>query len=188
MATAWSLPGKASRARGSREGSSPLPCFRGLVGHGMWAFLPQEADKVEHLGDWFPPKIHTLETGLRNILGWLHNKIGGGRKKVKKKGKRDQTVRIVCLIRRSLAFAHGLVPLCFGVCHVLVSSGTLELILMGTNSQGTAKGGALPKLPGEDCRHQGREHQGCFNRENAQCSDPGSCKCRFCWLRAASRE
>lgn len=104
MATAWSLPGKASRAHGSREGSSPLPCFRGLVGHGMWAFLPQEADKVEHLGDWFPPKIHTLETGLRNILGWLHNKIGGGRKKVKKKGKRDQTVRIVCLHQKEFGF------------------------------------------------------------------------------------
>lgn len=144
----------------------------------MRGFLPQEADKVAHAGDWFLPKIHTPENCLRDILGWLHNKIGGG-KKTKKKQKKITLSELSAYIRRSLAFAHGLVPLCFGICRVLASSGTLELILIGTNSQGTAKGEALPKLPGEDCRHQGREHQRCFNRENAQCSDPGSCKCRF---------
>lgn len=43
----------------------------------MWGFLPLEADKVAHPGDWFIPKIHTPEGDLRSILGWLHNKIEG---------------------------------------------------------------------------------------------------------------
>lgn len=187
MLTAWSLPGKTSRAHGSREASSPLACFRGLAGHGMWGFLPQKVDTVAHPGDWFLPKIHTPQTGLRSILGWLHNKIRGG-------GKENKKIRLSELpacIRRSLSFAYGLVLLCFGIYHVLASSGTLELILMGTSRQGTAKGGALPKLPGEDGRHQGREHQGYLNREKAQCSDPAfvrQLQMQVCWLRAASRE
>lgn len=171
MVTAWSLPGRTSRPRGSREVSSALACFRGFVGQGMWGFLPQEADKVAHPGDWVLPKIHPPETGLRSILGWLHNKTERRRK------------RIVCLsacIRRSLAFAQGLVLLCFGICHVLASSGTLELILMGTSSQGTAKG------TGQAHRQQGREHQG---KCSVQC--PSFCQAAAnagLWLRAASRE
>lgn len=161
MATAWSLPRKTSRARGSREVSSPLACFKGLVGHGMWGFLPQEADKVAHPGDWFLPKIRTPESSLRSILGWLHNKIGGK----KRKNERNQTVRIVCLYQEEFGFCTWLgSPLLWN----MSCSGTLELVLMGTNSQGTAEGGALPKLPGEDCRHQGREHQGCF--QQGKCS------------------
>lgn len=133
----------------------------------MWGFLPQEADKVAHPGDWFLPKIHTPEGGLRSILGWLHNKIEGK----KGKNKSDQTVRIVCLHQK------------FGFCTWLGSllwnmscPGTLELILMGTNSQGTAERGVLPELPGEDCRYQGREHQGCFQQGKCSVQWPSFCQ------------
>lgn len=88
-------------------------------------------------------------------------KLGG----IKRKSKRNQTVRIVCLYQEEFGFCTWLgSPLLWN----MSCPGTLELVLMGTNSQGTAEGGALPKLPGEDCRHQGREHQGCF--QQGKCS------------------
>lgn len=88
-------------------------------------------------------------------------KLGG----IKRKSKRNQTVRIVCLYQEEFGFCTWLgSPLLWN----MSCPGTLELVLTGTNSQGTAEGGALPKLPGEDCRHQGREHQGCF--QQGKCS------------------
>jgi len=67
---------------------------------------------VAHPGDWFLPKIHTPETGLRSILGWLHNKI---EEKTEKK-KRNQIVRIVCLHQEESGFCTRLgSPLLFNL-------------------------------------------------------------------------
>lgn len=66
---------------------------------------------MAHPGDWFLPKIHTPETGLRSILGWLCSKVKIKQKEKKKK--RNQIVRIVCLQQEEFGFAHSLLPLCF---------------------------------------------------------------------------
>lgn len=44
---------------------------------------------MAHPGDWFLPKIHTPETGLRSILGWLCSKVKIKQKEKKKKKKSD---------------------------------------------------------------------------------------------------
>lgn len=68
---------------------------------------------MAHPGDWFLPKIHTPETGLRSILGWLHNKIkiksNKNRKRKKRKKKSNQIVSIVCLHQEEFGFCTWLV-------------------------------------------------------------------------------